>query len=109
MLELFAELGNRIVTGGFKTHLAVYIISSVIGILMLQLVFSKLLKIVARKTNISYPLLQQTFRGIPAFLGILIQKDAFFCACKYENIVKNKCIYVKKARLFLMPCGFRHI
>ena len=35
MLEMFAELGNRIVTGGFKTHLAVYIISSVIGIFIL--------------------------------------------------------------------------
>ncbi|WP_378957183.1 mechanosensitive ion channel family protein [Pelosinus sp. sgz500959] len=72
MLEILTEIGNRIINGGFKTHLMVYFISLALGIIIIQLVFSKLLKIVARKTNISYPLLQQTFRGIPTLLGILI-------------------------------------
>jgi small-conductance mechanosensitive channel len=72
MLEFFTEIGNRIINGGFKTHLAVYFISLALGIIILRLVFSKLLKLIARKINISYPLLQQTFRGIPTLLGILI-------------------------------------
>ncbi|MDF2858617.1 MAG: MscS Mechanosensitive ion channel [Neobacillus sp.] len=72
MFEFFIEMGNRIVNGGFKTHLAVCFISLALGIIILRLVFSKLLKIIARKTKISYPLLQQTFRGIPTLLGILI-------------------------------------
>jgi small-conductance mechanosensitive channel len=72
MLEFFTEIGNRIISGGFKTHLVVYFICLALGIIILRLVFSKLLKIIARKTNISYPLLQQTFRGIPTLLGILI-------------------------------------
>ena len=72
MLEFFTEIGDRIVHGGFKTHLVVYIICSALGIIILQLLFTKALQAVARKTNTSYPLLQQTFRGIPALLGILI-------------------------------------
>jgi small-conductance mechanosensitive channel len=72
MLEIFTEIGNRIINGGFKIHLVVYIISVALGIIILRLVFSKLLKIVARRTNISYPLLQQIFRGIPTLLGIII-------------------------------------
>lgn len=72
MLEFFTEIGNRIINGGFKTHLVAYFISLVLGIIILRLVFSKMLKIIARKTNTSYPLLQQIFRGIPTLLGILI-------------------------------------
>ncbi|WP_371380938.1 mechanosensitive ion channel family protein [Sporomusa aerivorans] len=72
MLEILAEIGRRIVNGGFKTHLVVFFICLAIGIIIIQQVFDKLLKIVARKTKISYPLLQQTFRGIPTLLGILI-------------------------------------
>jgi small-conductance mechanosensitive channel len=72
MLEVLNQLGNHIVNGGFKTHLAVYITSLALGIAIIQLVFNKLLKIVARKTNVSYSLLQQTFRGLPTLLGILI-------------------------------------
>ena len=68
MLEFFTEIGDRIVHGGFKTHLVVYIICSALGIIILQLLFTKALQAVARKTNTSYPLLQQTFRGIPALL-----------------------------------------
>lgn len=72
MLEFFTELGNRIINGGFKTHLVVFFISLLLGIILLRLVFSKLLKIIAIKTKISYPLLQQTFKGIPTLSGILI-------------------------------------
>jgi len=72
MLEILTEIGNRIINGGFKTHLVVYFISLGLGIILLRLVFSKMLKIVANKTNVSYPLLQQIFRGIPTLLGILI-------------------------------------
>ncbi len=72
MLEFFTEIADKIINGGFKMHLAAYIISVVLGIIILRLVVSKLLKIVARTTNISYSLLQQTFRGIPTLLGILI-------------------------------------
>ena len=68
MLELFAEIGDRIVRGGFKTHLVVYILCSALGILILQWLFAKALRVVARKTNTPYALLQQTFRGIPALL-----------------------------------------
>jgi len=72
MFEFITEIGNRIVNGGFKMHLAAYVVSVVLGIIILRLVFSKLLKIAARITNISYPLLKQTFKGIPTLLGILI-------------------------------------
>jgi len=71
MLEFFTEIGNRIINGGFKMHLAVCFISLVLGIIILRVVFSKLLKVIATKSKISYPLLQQTFRGIPTLLGIL--------------------------------------
>lgn len=72
MFEFFIEIGNKIINGGFKIHLVAYFISLAVGIIILRLVFSKILKITARKTNISYPLLQQTFRGIPTLLGIII-------------------------------------
>jgi small-conductance mechanosensitive channel len=72
MLETLTHIGNRIINGGFKTHLAVYLLSLVLGIIIIQQVFYKLLKIVARKTNVSYSLLEQTFRGIPTLLGMLI-------------------------------------
>ncbi|MDR3561431.1 MAG: mechanosensitive ion channel family protein [Negativicutes bacterium] len=72
MMDIITELGNRIINGGFKTHMAAYIISVVLGIIILRVLFSKLLKLVSRITNISHPLLQQTFRGIPTLLGILI-------------------------------------
>jgi small-conductance mechanosensitive channel len=72
MLEFFTEIGNRIINGGFKTHLVVFFISLALGIIILRFVFSKLLKIIATKTNISYSLMQQTFKGIPTLLGILI-------------------------------------
>lgn len=72
MVEILTELGNRIINGGFKTHLAVYIVSLALGIIIIQLIFYKLLKVIARKTSVSYPLLQQTFRGIPTLLGTLI-------------------------------------
>ncbi len=72
MLEFFTEIGNRIINGGFKARLVVYFISLALGIIILRWVFSKLLTLIARKTNISYSLLQQTFRGIPTLLGIII-------------------------------------
>ncbi|HWR38461.1 MAG TPA: mechanosensitive ion channel family protein [Patescibacteria group bacterium] len=72
MLEFFTGIETRIITGGLKTHLAVGAVSLVLGITLLRWACSKLLQIIARKTNISYSLLQQTFRGIPTLLGILI-------------------------------------
>ncbi len=72
MLETLTEIGNRIINGGFKTHLVVYFISLALGIVIIQLIFYKLLKIFAKKAKISYFLLQQTFRGIPTLMGILI-------------------------------------
>lgn len=72
MLEFFMDIENRIVNGGLKTHLVVFIICLVLGSLILQWVFTKILKIIAQKTNFSYSLLQQTFKGIPTLLGILI-------------------------------------
>jgi small-conductance mechanosensitive channel len=72
MFEFFTEIGKGIENGGFKVHLVVYFISIALGIIILRLVFPKLLKIIARKTNISYSLLQQAFSGIPMLWGILI-------------------------------------
>lgn len=72
MFEILTDLANKIITGGFRTRLAVYIVSMALGILLIQLVFYKLLKIVANRTNISYTLLQQSFRGLPTLLGMLI-------------------------------------
>lgn len=72
MFEFLTEIGNKVINGGFKTHLLVYFVSLALGIIIIRLVFSKLLKIIARKTKIPYLLLQQTFRGIPTLLGILI-------------------------------------
>lgn len=72
MLEFVTETVNRIINGGFKTHLVVFFISLALGIILLRMVFAKVLKIIATKAKISYPLLQQTFRGIPTLSGILI-------------------------------------
>lgn len=72
MLEIVTDLANRIINGGFKTHLAVYIVSLALGIIIIQFAFYKMLKIAARKTSISYPLLEETFRGLPTLLGMLI-------------------------------------
>ena len=72
MLEILTEIGNRIINGDLKTHMVVYFISLGAGINIIQLVLNQLLKIVARRTNFSYPLLQETFKRIPTLLGILI-------------------------------------
>jgi len=72
MFEFFTEIGNRIINGGFKMHLAIFFISLALGIIILRLAFSKMLKIIANRTKISYSLLEQTFRGIPTLLGVLI-------------------------------------
>ncbi len=72
MIELLTTIANRILSGGLKTHLAVYIISFALGIALIQLLFYRLLRIVAARTNISYPLLAQTFKGIPTLLGMLV-------------------------------------
>lgn len=72
MLEILTDIGYKIVNGGFKTRLMVYITSLALGIVIIQLVFYKLLKIFARRFDVSYSLLQQTFRGIPTLLGMLI-------------------------------------
>ena len=71
MLELLTELSNRIIHGGFKTHLAAYFVSLGLGIYIIRLVFSLVLRTVSRKTAISYELLQQIFRGIPTLVGVL--------------------------------------
>jgi small-conductance mechanosensitive channel len=72
MLEFFNEIAGKIINGGFKVHLAVYIISLALGIMVLRWIFAKVLKFIARKTNVAYSLLQQIFRGIPTLLGMLI-------------------------------------
>jgi small-conductance mechanosensitive channel len=72
MLEFFTGIANRIINGGFKIHMVMFFISLAVGIIILRVVFAKLLKIIATKTNISHHLLQQTFKGIPTLLGILI-------------------------------------
>ncbi len=72
MFEMLVDIQNRIISGGFKMHLMVYIVSSVIGISLIQVVLSNLLKIIARKNNISYSILQQIFKGIPVLWGIYI-------------------------------------
>ncbi|MBP2635327.1 MAG: MscS Mechanosensitive ion channel [Firmicutes bacterium] len=72
MLEFLIGLETRIVNGGFKTHLTAFIICLILGIIILQWVCSKILKIIARKTKIPQLLLLQIFRGIPTLLGILI-------------------------------------
>ncbi len=72
MLEILSAIETKIIAGGFKVHLVVYIISSVLCIVILQLAQSKLLRIVAGKNNIPYSLLQQIFRGMPVLWGIII-------------------------------------
>lgn len=72
MVEFLAEIGNRIINGGFRIHLAAILISVTLGIIIINFLFYKLLRIVSRKTDFSFPLLQQTFRGIPTLVGILI-------------------------------------
>lgn len=72
MFITLTAIGEKIINGGFKTHLAVYCTSLALGIIIINFLFYKLLKLVAKKTTFSYSLLQQTFRGIPTLLGILI-------------------------------------
>lgn len=72
MINFFTEIGNQIINGGFKIHLAVFIICLVLGIILLQWLCTRILKIVAKRADISYSLLQQTFKGVPTLLGILI-------------------------------------
>ncbi|MBP2627143.1 MAG: MscS Mechanosensitive ion channel [Firmicutes bacterium] len=93
MLEFLTEIGNRIINGGFKTHLVVYLISLALGIIILRLVFSKLLNIIAGKTNISYVLLRQIFRGIPTLLGILI---GLYAAMEILTIPPRALLFVQR-------------
>ncbi len=72
MLEILTDAANKIINGGFKTHLAVYILSLALGIVLLQVVSNRLIKLAARKTKYSHALLRQTFRGIPTLMGMLI-------------------------------------
>lgn len=72
MLELLTMLETRIVNGGFRVHLAVLLLSTVLGIFLIQWLCSRLLRMTAKHANVSYSLLAQTFRGIPTLLGILI-------------------------------------
>ena len=93
MIEFLTGLGDRIVHGGFKIHLAVYIISSGIGILIIQLLFTRLLKTIAARTNISYSLLRQTFGGIPTLLGILI---GLYVAIELMSIPPRPLLFLKR-------------
>ncbi len=93
MLEMLTELGNRIVNGNFKTHLVVFLISLGLGIILIRLLFAKLLKIIARKTNLSYSLLQQMFKGIPSLLGILI---GFYAVMEILTIPPRPLLFLQK-------------
>ncbi|MDU2064639.1 MAG: mechanosensitive ion channel family protein [Sporomusaceae bacterium] len=72
MPQIFSDLANQIVNGGFKIHLAAFAFSLFCGIIMIHFLFYRVLKVIAHKTDLSYPLLRQTFRGIPTLLGSLI-------------------------------------
>ena len=72
MIDLLIKLEDRIVHGNFETHLVVGLICLGVGIFTIQKVFYKLLKIITKKTNVSYALLRHAFKGIPTLLGILI-------------------------------------
>ena len=65
MLEILVDMQNRIVSGGFKMHLMVYIVSSSIGIVLIQIILSNLLKIIARKNNVPYCILRCGGATIP--------------------------------------------
>jgi Small-conductance mechanosensitive channel len=93
MLEIFTAIGDRINHGRFETHLAVFLISAALGIFIIQLVFYKLLRLVARKTNISYSLLQQTFRGIPTLVGILV---AFYTVLEILTIPPRPLLFFQR-------------
>lgn len=72
MLDILTQWADRIINGGFKVHLAFYVTSLALGILIIQLVFYRLLAVVAKKSKLSYALLEQTFQGIPTLMGMLI-------------------------------------
>lgn len=93
MLELYTELGNKIINGGFKIHLLVFFSSLAFGIIIIQQVFYRLLKIAARKTNLSYLLLQQIFRGIPTLLGMLI---GFYAVMQILTIPPKPLFFLQK-------------
>lgn len=93
MLEALTVLSGKIINGGFKTHLAFFITSLALGIIIIQLIFSKLLKLFARKTNVSYPLLQQTFRGIPTLLGMLI---GFYAVMEILTIPPRPLLFLQR-------------
>lgn len=94
MFETLTELGNKIIAGGFKMRLAVYIVSVTLGIIIIQTVFYRLLKIVAHKTNISHTLLQQTFRGLPTLLGMLI---GLYVSMEIMTIPPRALLFLQKA------------
>lgn len=71
MFDILTEISDKIIHGGFKTHLAAYFISLTLGIYIIRLVFSLVLRIIATKTSVSHDLLRQIFRGIPTLVGIL--------------------------------------
>jgi small-conductance mechanosensitive channel len=72
MIEILNTIVDRIIHGNFQTHLVVYLITSTLGIILLRWIFALVLKMVSKNTNISYSLLQQTFRGIPTLVGMII-------------------------------------
>jgi small-conductance mechanosensitive channel len=93
MFEILTEIGNKIIHGGFKTRLAIYFISLALGLIIINLVFYKLLRIVARRANISYPLLQRIFRGIPTLAGILV---AFYAVMEIVTIPPRALLFYQK-------------
>lgn len=93
MFVILTEIGDKIINGGFKTRLAVYFTSLALGIIIIDFVFYKLLKIVAKKTTFSYSLLQQTFRGIPTLLGILI---GFYTAMEILTIPARPLLFLQR-------------
>lgn len=62
---------NSIVYGGFPVHLFVLCISVILGIMLLQLFSKWVFRKIAKNDENTYVLLNQGFRGIPNFLGIL--------------------------------------
>ena len=93
MLDLFTDIANRIINGGFKIHLAVFVVSLALGIIIIQQISNRLLKIVAKKMNVSYLILQQTFRGLPTLLGILI---GFYTVMEILSIPPRPLLFLQR-------------
>jgi small-conductance mechanosensitive channel len=73
---------TNIVHGGLRVHLASLIVAVVISIFLLQFLFNRVFRFIAKRNEDLYQVLHQVLRGIPVLIGL--QWGIYFCAVSFQ-------------------------